>query len=310
MPAQALVDHYRQAIETAGHVHGDRGVDLTVIIPTRNRPDSLRRALAAIGEVPSRVEVVVIDDGSRPPVGLEQAGVRLLRNDTTEGPARSRNRAAREALGARIAFLDDDDIPLDGWIDALLAGSDRSSVGAVVTGSLRTGIDGTSRVSVPDDGGALFLGVKLSVLAGTFAVRRDLFEQVGGFDDDLLYSEFTELWARLSGLLVAQGLEVIVDPLPRVEISVRDPRALRHPASAILHAAEVLIDRYSDRFERDPRALSSYRAVAGHNALKLGRRRLAVNHFLASVRARPLDARAWFRLAAAMLFVDRCRSIR
>ena len=103
---------------------------VSAVIPTRDRPDSLRRAVVSVldqGLEP--LEVVVVDDGSQPSVGDEISSmdhrIRVIRIDGSVGPAAARNLGASRAQGSFIAFLDDDDYWLPGKIEACLDCFDR-----------------------------------------------------------------------------------------------------------------------------------------------------------------------------------------
>jgi glycosyltransferase involved in cell wall biosynthesis len=89
---------------------------ISVLIITHDRHQELRRALASVFmQTQLPFEVVVVDDGSAPPVTLEGLAVppalplRLIRNAAPTGPARARNLGIGAAAGSWIAFLDDDD---------------------------------------------------------------------------------------------------------------------------------------------------------------------------------------------------------
>lgn len=88
----------------------------SILIPTRDRPKLLNRCLESIGllDFPrDAFEVIVIDDGSRPPVDdivarhAAAIPVRLLQQGG-HGPARARNLGLAEARGRYILFTDDD----------------------------------------------------------------------------------------------------------------------------------------------------------------------------------------------------------
>lgn len=97
--------------------------DLTVIIPTMDRPDVLARNLAALrasdGIAPERFEVIVIDDGSHGP----ETGAVLERfavdapfrfhhfRQANAGQAAARNEAMAIATGRVWLFINDDTIP-------------------------------------------------------------------------------------------------------------------------------------------------------------------------------------------------------
>ncbi len=86
---------------------------VSVIVPTRDRPSLLRKALASIRAVEGPdlcFEILVGDNGASPetkPIVAEFGGVYLP--VSREGPAAARNAGLRVASGEFIAFLDDDD---------------------------------------------------------------------------------------------------------------------------------------------------------------------------------------------------------
>jgi len=94
-------------------------MDLSVIIPTCNRPWTLARCLAGLDRQslsPQRFEVLVCDDGST--FGVESVamaaapGLRLrLFRQQRSGPAAARNQGIRAAAGELLLFLNDDAIP-------------------------------------------------------------------------------------------------------------------------------------------------------------------------------------------------------
>lgn len=97
----------------------------TVIIPTFNRLESLRRVLDSIDcqATPAREapDVVVVDDGSTDGTGAwlrseaERGRLRALVG-SNEGPASARNRGAEVATGEVLLFLGDDTVPEPGWL--------------------------------------------------------------------------------------------------------------------------------------------------------------------------------------------------
>jgi glycosyltransferase involved in cell wall biosynthesis len=112
----------------------------TIIIPTRNRPQSLHQCLAACRALESpggAVEIIVVDDGSQPPVAPVE-GVVLIR-ESGGGPARARNRGIQSATGDLIAFLDDDCVPHPRWL-ATLAAAHRDTPEALLGGHTRNGL--------------------------------------------------------------------------------------------------------------------------------------------------------------------------
>lgn len=90
---------------------------ITVVTPTCNRPALLREALASVKQQQfTGWEVVVVDDGSSPPVNLDdlpepiRMRTRLIRHDAPRGPSAARNSGMQSAQGDIVFFLDDDDL--------------------------------------------------------------------------------------------------------------------------------------------------------------------------------------------------------
>src|SRR5438552_6692933 len=85
----------------------------SVIIPTYNRRELLRRTLGSVWRQTFKdYEVLVVDDGSTDGTYEEltasAAPLHVLRQQNT-GPGEARNLAAQSARGNYLAFLDSDD---------------------------------------------------------------------------------------------------------------------------------------------------------------------------------------------------------
>ncbi len=99
----------------------DPGPTFTIVVPTFGRPRQLARCLEALERLESPAggfEVIVVDDGSEPPIDLEPSKARLIRQ-ANGGPGAARNAGAAAAHGRFLAFIDDDCLPEPGWLAAL-----------------------------------------------------------------------------------------------------------------------------------------------------------------------------------------------
>jgi glucosyl-dolichyl phosphate glucuronosyltransferase len=105
--------------------------DLTLIVATRNRPESLRRLLTQL-EFPRERnwELVVVDNGSADDQAellqktAASAGVRVVR-EPRRGKGNALNAGIEAARGELLVFSDDDIEPSPGWLEQLLAASQR-----------------------------------------------------------------------------------------------------------------------------------------------------------------------------------------
>ncbi|TGZ98254.1 glycosyltransferase family 2 protein [Rodentibacter pneumotropicus] len=85
----------------------------SIIVPSYNRKSEIPALLESLNHQTNKdFEVVIIDDNSQDPVVVEKFypfKVNVIRNETNQGAAESRNIGAREATEEWLLFLDDDD---------------------------------------------------------------------------------------------------------------------------------------------------------------------------------------------------------
>ncbi|WP_279426582.1 glycosyltransferase family 2 protein [Anaeromyxobacter terrae] len=120
-------DRCRSLSDLTGN-QGD-ALGISVVIPTYNRRESLLRAIDSVATAdPSRVEIVVVDDGSaidaRSFVRLVNAHgipVRCFRQQRNRGPQAARNLGIRRARYPYVAFLDSDDTFRADKVDRVMA---------------------------------------------------------------------------------------------------------------------------------------------------------------------------------------------
>ena len=98
---------------------------LSVIVPTRDRPEALSACLDALARqtAADRLEVIVVDDGSRRAADVaavvdRHPPARLVRGRGA-GPAAARNDGAAQAGGQILCFTDDDCVPHADWAERL-----------------------------------------------------------------------------------------------------------------------------------------------------------------------------------------------
>jgi GT2 family glycosyltransferase len=174
----------------------------------------LRRLLTALqSQVEGRAsrEIVVINDGSHDDayqrVAAEFAPVISYRAlPKNVGIARARNESASRARGAYIVFTDDDCVPAPFWLDWLEARLDAHPELDVVVGSVRPDLPERPRFFERVNGHYELIPQPIGTSAPLFvtanvAIRRALFEQLGGFGFDGAFpgaGEDTELATRLA----------------------------------------------------------------------------------------------------------------
>lgn len=159
--------------------------DISVIVCTRNRPEHLRRALAAIREVtPSETEVIVVDSASDTAETREVAeehGVVYVR--AGKGLSVARNVGITTSQRPFVIFTDDDCLPTAQWIEQVLPHFEDSAVGAVTGWMMH-------HTESPNDAAYHRRPLYRTPIEGldaghgaVMAFRRPLLLRLGGFDD-------------------------------------------------------------------------------------------------------------------------------
>ena len=100
-------------------VHSELRLNLTVVIPTRNRAEPVRRLVKELNDL--NREIIVVDDYSERPLDVD--GARIIRNTQRLGSDESRNAGCKQAEHDWLLLLDDDLVPsprLARFIDQLL----------------------------------------------------------------------------------------------------------------------------------------------------------------------------------------------
>ena len=179
---------------------------VSVVVPTYNRAALLREAVASVQRQSyAPLELIVVDDGSTDATaaGLRPlSAVRLVRQDHTGMPGQARNAGARVARGEYLAFLDSDDL----WLPHKLAVQVPVALaaGAAITHTrerwIRNGRIVSQRRQRHRRRGDLFAESLRKCVIGpsTVLLRREVFEEAGGFRADLEIAEDYELWLRLT----------------------------------------------------------------------------------------------------------------
>lgn len=165
---------------------------LTVIVPTRDRPEMLERCLAGLrASISHDDEIVVVDsasvDGARIATIATRAKARLVRCDHP-GVNRARNTGWRSAYSQLLAFVDDDVVVDPSWANAFVRSAIDNPSAAFITGR-STALDGASShtevATKNDDAPALLDRTTTGDLGhgNNLLVRASALAVVGGWDE-------------------------------------------------------------------------------------------------------------------------------
>ena len=277
-------------------------VELSVVIPVRNRPGAavvaIQSVLADAGT--HALEVIVVDDGSTDDTGdralsIGDSRVRVVRQEAA-GVSAARNNGVRHARARFVAFLDSDDQVLPGWVTTMVAAGE-SGLDAFSCADVERYVDGHEHVIAPADLGPAFGGLQGRFQAGAFGLSTKAFWEAGGFVEGLRHGESTTLWMSLGRVHSTRPLRVGSTAQPLVVV-YRRPRL--YDAALYHESGRTTLEAVGDMLRRDRRALANHLSVTGVAAARLGRRSEAIGLLARAVRANPVDWRHLGRLGAAM----------
>jgi glycosyltransferase involved in cell wall biosynthesis len=209
-------------------------VKLSVVVPAFNEERLLDDTLQSIRAAAPEAELIVCDNNStdRTADVARAAGATVVFEPHNQ-ISRARNRGAAAASGDWLVFVDADSTVSPGLfrdLEAAIAGGDALAGGSTI---------------VPDSSSA---GYRFSIrawnrisrltkwAAGSFIfVERRVFEEIGGFSQELYASEELDLFTRLKAAAKARGRRIVI--LDRHPIRTSDRKVHLYGWKALFKAA-------------------------------------------------------------------------
>jgi len=278
---------------------------VSVVVPTRDRPELLRRCIDSIRsqEYDGVVEVIVTYDRCEPDMSLEtddpMRPIRVITNTRSQGLPGNRNNGVLASTSEFVGQCDDDDEWLPGKLAAQIAAFETAPEAELCCTGVRLVYDGhpTDRVLAGDRVVlAQLLRKRLQELhPSSFLYRRTAFiEGIGMVSEDSCgESEDYEMLLRVA----RRGPIVNV---PQVYVS-----ALRHRGSffsarwdAKIQDSQMILSRYPE-FESDPRGKARITGQIAFAHAALGKRRDALRWAGQTVRLSPGEMRAYLAVLVA-----------
>lgn len=246
---------------------------VSVVIPAFNAEKTIEGSIrSALAQTLPPVEIIVVDDGSVDRTcevvqGLE-GPITLLRQ-ANAGPASARNHGVRHARGHWLGLLDADDNWAPTKLERQLAERPKDSVAVVHC------LSNTSAPNIPEQMAFQELWEKNWVINSSVLVRRDVYNAVGGMDEEIRNTQDYHLWLRLAGL----GWEF---SLVREElVFYRTGSGISHNPERLFRGLELTLSKIQQEFRIPAQAVRRRRvrgleeAVAGavhHRKLSFARR--------------------------------------
>jgi mycofactocin system glycosyltransferase len=212
-PVFKICDYFNKKAVLETFIAENRGYFplISIIIPTRDRCKDVvecLESLYALDYPSSRLEIIVIDDGSQDET---QTLVRafpciLLTNSASQGQSYGRNLGAQHAKGEILAFMDDDCVAGRAWLSDLVPYFQWEEIGAV--GGYVDGYSNKSRLdryektfSLLNLGKYIFRGERHAsaffVPTCNMLVRKRVFDETGGIRQTMRIGEDVDFCWRM-----------------------------------------------------------------------------------------------------------------
>ncbi len=291
---------------------------VSVIVPTRGRPDLVRATISSIvGQAyPGRIECLVVADQEPPDPALASLGtgehqVRVIANHRTPGLAGARNSGLAESTGEFIATCDDDDVwhpvKLQAQIGRLLDQPDLLVVGSGIRLMLPDGRIITWPARAERISQRLLLRNRVKELhSSTLAMRRDVFAKAGLYDEQIPngYAEDYDWILRVARV---GRIGAVRSPLA----DIRKDGGSWWPGHAAVTVAglEYLLDKHPE-IAASPRGHARLLGQIAFSRSLLGQRGRALRYAAAALARWPASPHGYLALAHIATGVDRRHVLR
>lgn len=287
---------------------------VSVIIPTRDRPEKLLQAVASVLlQTWKSLEIIVVDDGSVDDICIALRShfpykVNFIRHDEPMGACEARNTGVRYSNGEYVAFLDDDDRWMPGKIkkqlDVFQISSDNLALVSCgyVYESEGCAISENKPKLVPDPFKKLLYGNWLGSTSLPL-IRKSCLERVGLFDAGLSSCQDWDLWLRLCSRYDVATVEesLVVRTLHSGQITADIKRKIA--------GRRFLMAKHYSELQEYPRALCSQLRRLGTLELLAGNKRNGRKLYLEALREGVWDVRAVFGLVLSALPVKLSKAV-
>jgi GT2 family glycosyltransferase len=188
----------------------EHSLEASIIIPVFNQRQELMACLRALERQtcePGRFEVIVVDNGSSPPIGSVSETFPFARCicEPKPGSYAARNRGIASSRAALIGFTDADCLPAEDWVECGIRAAGRLPDPGLVAGKIELTFRDPERLttaelveSVFGFPQAAYVRSGFGATANLFATR-SVFDAVGLFDERLMSGGDMEWGQRLRG---------------------------------------------------------------------------------------------------------------
>lgn len=299
---------------------------VSIVIPTYNRAHCLPRSLESVlRQTFDDFEVIVVDDCSTDSTQdylktINDPRLRVLRHDQNKGGSAARNTGIKAARADLVAFQDSD----DEWLVTKLARqveeyrkTNSPDYGAVYCGKVTYGEAGFGDMGprrvyyapmlhcTETSGDILLQLLKTPMISTqTLMVRKDLLDQIGGFDETARIGQDWDLTVRLARITRFIYIE---EPLGLCFI---EPDSISKAKFNLATARQNMLAKNIDIISKHPKLHADYLIEIARIYQKHGMGRRSMPFATAALKIAPTYKRALLTFGMAMAMAPRADRVR
>jgi glycosyltransferase involved in cell wall biosynthesis len=268
----------------------------SIIIPSYNRSAQIGTALnSLIKQSVSDFEIIIVDDGSvddTKEIVLEfsrsYSFIRYIHQDNN-GVCSARNTGAKMAQGLYLIFLDSDDEVEANWLHDFceLLKNNNYEIGFCNMKQIDKGnnikwVDASNPYNNSNKKG--------KYIAGMFAIRSEIFKEVGMYDENIKYGENTELGIRLRIREATMGFINQYNFIYNKSVGTESKNNLNK-----LNSNVYTVNKHPEYFAKNPVTKKLFLQVAAVAAARLGMQKKANDIFKGLLKENKRDVKLWLQ---------------
>ncbi|MFC2187369.1 glycosyltransferase family 2 protein [Fulvivirgaceae bacterium LMO-SS25] len=273
----------------------------SIIVPAYNRADTIMKTIdSLLGQTYPYFEVIIADDGSSDHTAelfqvVEDDRIRYFYQENA-GVSAARNFGASKSQYDWLTFLDSDDTVSPHWLADFAEEIETSKVDIIFCGMRQ--INKKFEVNKVVDPLDPYKDGQTKGLynAGTFALKKSVYDTVGGYDSKIRFGENTELSIRLKQL----NLSAAYISSPNLTYEVAEAGGARNLAN-VIESNLYTLQKHKSYFDNIPRVKQLYLQTTAIAQIRMGRIKDGRTNLWKAYFAKPSNGKSFLRAILASI---------
>ncbi len=235
---------------------------ISIILPTYNRANTIHESiLSVLNQTYEDFELIIVDDGSTDNTKevieiFEDSRIQYIKHEENKGAASAMNTGIKKSKGSFISIQNSDDKWLPEKLENEINGfnSPNPKLGVVYSGLCR--IIGNRKIYIPSKSVKKKEGylsddlLNINFVNGLSLIRKDCFEKVGYYDEELVGLEDWEIYLRISKYYDFKFIDkpLIIASLSQDSLSIKP--------SVMISATQMILNKHFNKFLNNKKALA------------------------------------------------------